>query len=334
MPLVRRGRAHSAYRVPLEVWTSVALLLADKPRKVFMLLCAIKGLKLDDEWWEALYKRTKPYQRNGKMLLDFVKVYELRRSCQFKVVFRLVYGMFCNHCGCRYHHKIFDPYNMRLCNLCLRENHVSNVVLWKDYGLGLEEIGLHYKELVRYMALTHYTKEKELTKFTRDPRDYAARKTSKMIFFWKPDLCRFIDLDARAVEHRRKLDAVSVLKNVFKRTYATSVGKRYFVETLHENELKRMIHPTTGSPFTVGTNHCMGDLLKVGRYAQRDPPDFNIFLAFQRQPKMSILGDREYTVRTMAHRLNLSGSEAAAKLGELATLKGGVAAAIGMVFQM
>ena len=334
MPLVKRGRAHSAFRVPLEVWTSVALLLADCPRKVFMLMCAIKGLKLDDEWWEALYKRTKPFQRNGKMLLDFVKVYELRRPCQFKVVFRLVYGMFCNQCGCRYRHKIFDPYNMRLCNVCLRENHVSSVVLWKDYGIGLEEIGLHYKEMVRYVALANYTKEKDLTKFTRDPRDYAARKTSKIAFFWKSDLCRFIDLEARAVEHRRTMNAVAVLKTVFKRAYTASIGKRYFVETLHENELKRVLHPTTGATFTVGTNHCMGDLLKVGRYSQRDPPDFNVYLAFQRQPKMAILGDREYTVRTMAHRLDLTGSEAARKLGELVVSKGGVAAATGAVFQM
>lgn len=335
MPVVRRGRAHSAFRVPVEVWNTVALLLADSPRKVFMLLCSIKGLRLDDEWWEALYKRIKPYKHKGRMMFNFVKLYELRRPCQYKVVLRLVYGMFCNQCGCRYHHRVFDPYNLRLCNLCLRENHVSNVVLWKDYGIGLEEIGLHYRHFVRYMALTSYSKESELVKFTRDPRDYAARKISKLAFFWMPDLRLFIDFEARAFEHRRALDAVGTLKTVFKRAYVASVGKRYFLETLHENELSRMMCPTTSMPFTVGTNCCMSHLLKSKKsYPMADPPDFNVHLAFQRQPAMPIIGDREYTVRTMAQRLNLSSSQAARKLGELATQKGGTAQCLNVVFTM
>jgi hypothetical protein len=330
----KRPRTEVADHVPIETWSLVALYLSESPRKVFMLLCSIKGLKLDDEWWEALWKRLKPQVRNGKLIFNFVKLYELRRPCQYKVVFRLIYGMFCNQCGCRFHHNVFDAYNMRLCHNCLRDHHVSNVVLWKDYGINLEDIGRDYRLFLRYISLKSYSKAKHLSRFTRDPRDFAVRTLSKIAFFWLPDLRRFFDLDALALEHRRRLRALSLIKAAFKRTYVASVGRRYFFETIQDNELKRVLAPTTATPFTYGTNGLLCNVLKPGRNREPEEPDFNIYAAFHRQPAMSILGDKEYTVRTMAHRLNLNKSGVVRKFGELVASKGSVAECLGVVFQI
>ena len=329
----RRGKTTIGCRVPIETWQNITMHMADKPEKVLMLLCAVKGLTLSDNWWEALFKNTKQDKsRKSRFMYEFAQYYKINRACQYKDLFRLIYGMFCNQCGCRYHHDFFPLYNMRICNECYRENHISNVVLWKDYGIGLEEIGLKYINFIRYIAARSYTNKRDLYKITRDDRDFEAIKNKLFIFFWLPDIKRFFDLSKRAKTQRKKIQAVNLLKACFQRKYVSSISKRYFLENIHENEAKRILFSCTDVPFTYGTNFRLGNVLKKGRQAKPKQPDFNIQLAFQQQPKIPLLGDKEYTIRTMAYKFNLNKSEAISKMETLVSESGSLELALNKIF--
>jgi hypothetical protein len=314
----RRARKWDAHTLSTDLWGQVVINMFDQPRKVLMLLCSIKGFRLSDEWWEKFWFRHRLYNEARNFRAHYYLNYDLKRACQYKTIFRLVYGMFCQQCGCRYHHHVFGAYRLRICTECLRDNHVSNVVLARDYGIGLEEIAQRVKLFVRYIALQYYSKDKMIKAYTRDPRDFEVRKTSKLAFFWMPDLRRFFDMDERRRRHLADIAACNVIKAAVQRNFALSIRRRYLVETLHTNELSRAMDPTTKHRKTYGTNTFLGCVFKPKRSPYPPEPIFNVFLALCRPEPLPVLGDREYTIRTMAHKLDLDREGVERKILELA----------------
>jgi hypothetical protein len=73
-------------------------------------------------------------------------------------------------------------------------------------------------------------------------------------------------------------------------------------------------------------------VLKKGRQVKPKQPDFNIQLAFQQQPKIPLLGDKEYTIRTMEYKFNLNKSEAMAKMKTLVSESGSLELALNKIF--
>jgi len=116
-----RRRNKRTPRLSVDLWGHVVLNLFTCPRKVFMMLCAVKGLQFNDEWWDKYWERHRRYNaaRNRTTIFTAWNPLGLEwpRPCSD--------GMFCSRCGCRFHHSIF---RMRLCRECVRDGHVSNTV--------------------------------------------------------------------------------------------------------------------------------------------------------------------------------------------------------------
>lgn len=307
--------------LPLDSWGNIVVNLYDNPRKVFMLLCAVKGLQLDDAWWKKFWERHRLYNEARHWRPHFYLNYDIRNPALCKVVLRLVYGMFCSKCGCRYHHRIFHPYRMRLCQECVQDHHISNVVLWHEYGVSLEEIARDMRYLVRHTRMQIYKRPKEMTHITRHPLDLKFTPGQKLAFFWLPDLRRLIDLDTRREIQKTRLAAVSHLKAVIKRCFAQHQPRRYFVEYLHLNEMNRQTNPLSMQLHTVGTNWNLAYLTYKKGHKEPKAPELSVDLALRPSLPLHLLADNEYMVNTMVSKLNLDLPAAKAKIEELANGK-------------
>lgn len=294
-------RKRPTVQLPAEVWGQVATHLYENPRKAFMLLCAVKGLQINDTYWQKLWAKNVANCKRKKWKQHFLLTYEVNRPELCKVVLRLVYGMFCSQCGCRFHHTIFEPYKMRVCKECLREKHISNAVLWHDYGIALEEISLHFRNHVRYLGVRQWSL-KDIKRYSTSERDI--KSIGKLVFFWKPDIERLFDLVSRRVQHMVCLQSISTLKAVFQRKYTELQRGRYLLEKLHDNEVNRLIKPITYQRALAGTNWNLSYMI-TGR-ACPVAPTHVLSLTLGKTHVMPLLADDEYTARTALFKLRLN----------------------------
>ena len=314
----RSRRRSPAPLLSMDLWGQIVLHFFDNPRKVFMLLCAVKGLQLNDEWWEKLYHRHKAYNYARNYRPHVYLTYTPDRPELCKVVLKLVYGMFCTLCGCRFHHTLFEQYRMRICCECTRDNHMSNYVLWHTYGIGLEEI-YEYRMFIRHLPLCYYKKPKQMLHLTRSPLDLEFERERKFIFFWKPDLERFFDFDERRAQHRGRILASDIIKAAIKRLWVQTIPPRYYVERIHNNEVVRIVCPINKHRVTAGMNWNLAYLTK--KNGRSTPPAINLDLAFKGTQPMPILASNEYTLKNMGSKLNLKKDQIIAKAQELAAGK-------------
>ena len=282
-----------ASKLSVDVWGQISSHLIENPRRVFMILCTIKGLKFTHEWWAMYWERHKMYiERMNRRPHWFIKLVP-RRPGTHKALLKLVYGLFCQSCGCRYHHTIFVPFNMRLCCECVRERHISNVVLWKDYGIKLQDI-VEFRHFVRFHSLQNYLCPKQILHLSHDPRDVGYTGKRYMIFFWKPDLEKFFPLADMRRAQLQRLSSLNIIKAAFKRAFAQKQKRRYLVEYLHSNEVKR--HSISHDGILWGGSsqtNCV-------RYC----PTFQMEAFFRSKGVLKILADHEFTLKTAASRLS------------------------------
>lgn len=332
MPRVKRIQFLAPQRFSNEVWQNIAKFICNEPAKVYMLLRAIKWLDFDDEFYKSMWEIVKPYE--GEPKPQFLMFYNLKRTCQYRTAFDLLYMKRCHVCHCRFGHQLFEPYCMRLCSQCLQGNHISNVVLWKQYGIGLEEIGKHYMHYIRYIQTGVYRKEKDLMKFSLDPRDFAVRRNCVFIFFWLPDLRRFIDIDCRAKQHQKRTLAANVLKAAFARAYARRLKPIKRPQILKEQALQKIVNPPMASIVIYGTDWSQSYKFRMGNSRTPSTPEFDVRLAFSRACTVKLLGPREYTLRTMAEKFNLDKEGVARKLTELSIKHGGLPLLANRIFEI
>lgn len=294
-------RKRPTVQLPAEVWGQVATHLHENPRKAFMLMCAVKGLKINDTYWQQLWAKNVAYCKRKRWRHHFLLTYEINRPELCKVVLRLIYGMFCSQCGCRFHHTIFETYKMRVCKECLREKHISNVVLWHEYGIALEEISLYFRNHVRYLGVKQWSL-KYIRRYSSNERDI--KSIGKLAFFWKPDLERLFDMPARKAQHIANMRKISILKAVFQRKFVELQRGRYLLEKLHDNEVNRLVKPITYQRALAGTNWNLSYMI-TGR-ACPVAPTHVLSLTLGTTHVMPILADDEYTARTALFRLKLN----------------------------
>jgi hypothetical protein len=280
--MLRKRR--DASKLSTDVWGQISSHLIENPRRVFMILCTIKGLKFTHEWWAFYWERHKLYlQRKNHSPHWFIKLVP-RRPGVHKVILKLVYGLFCESCGCRYHHRIFVPFNMRLCCECKRDRHISNVVLWKDYGIKLQDI-VPYRHFVRFHSFQRYLCPKQILHLSHDPRDVGYFGTRFMIFFWKSDLEKFFPLAEMQRAQLLRVSSLNIIKAAFKRAFAQKQKRRYLVEYLHSNEVARL-----------------GISVHSICWDKRSLADYLRYFEIKGVPKL--LADHEFTLKTAASRLS------------------------------
>ena len=326
----RRSKLLIAGSVSAETWANVCLQLDSNPRKVLMTICAIRGLSwwLDDAWWATFLKRVQTnLQRRGWEPHWFMRAaaFPNIRPPQCRQLIRLVYGMFCEMCGCRFHHRIHNGLMKRLCTECRHDNYVSNTVLYFEYGLSMEDILNPYFHFVRSSRLCEYIKASDYHTYTRHPLDVGGLPKKQLVFFWKPDLARLFDLSALAIAQRRRVAAVDSIKARLRMAYARNAvmrppghkgghgsgpvqWPRYYLETLHSNEVKRIREPLFNPHWIAGGPSPQGYRLSSAREELTNAV-INTRKRFLSRltlyTTMPLLGDREYTLKTAMERLRL-----------------------------
>lgn len=285
--------------ISVDVWSLTCLHLIRCPRKVFMILSTIRGLRFDDTWWSQFWS----LHLKASSELKIKPHWFLKTQCKLslhKPILRLVYGMFCARCGCRYHHTIFQPYKMRLCNECIRTGHISNVVLWLEYGINMEKL-VKYRYFIRHMGLQKYIVPKGITSLTAHPLDLVLRGRKNMVFLWRDDVAAIFDLEEAKKVQKQRLVCVNVIKAHVKRLFLTCVllnkakrlfvEKRHFFEKTHDNEARRVAFAP------IEATKCIGSF----RYWN----DIPLKVAFRGILPLPMLADHEYVPRTAIDKLKL-----------------------------
>ena len=117
----------------------------------------------------------------------------------------------CGLCGAVFHHTPVWSLRMRVCCDCLRENLVSNVVLFHRYGV---DYWKHVHEIAGHVFyfFNHHSPSVLVRSFSWDPLDFVDVKgMSPSIFFWRPHLQAVLDLRAREEKLCQHRAAATVL---------------------------------------------------------------------------------------------------------------------------
>jgi len=296
-------------KLPAEAWAAVALHLASNPRKVFMLVCAVRGLDwwLGTEWWSKYWAKHQEYIRHrGWTPHWFLRYRAWRhlRPVQYRPLLRLVYSLRCDFCGCRFHHGINHHLMVRICTTCSQDRFVSNAVLYVRYGISTAKLLEEWGAFVSYRPVGTYRTVRELKPYTRDAIDLEACN-NKRVFFWRPDVDRLYDLSRCEAEQAAKLLQINRLKACLKRLFIRILPPRYMVEHAFRNEMRRSKEPLllctwfVGGPFSLGWR----------TIPNRGDPS-HIRSAFDKLIEnyysMPLLARDEYVLKTALRRLQLN----------------------------
>lgn len=209
----------------IDVLTMVCMHFQKSPRHIFLMMKACKGLRanLDAQWWArfwAIHQACTTYKRHHYLSES---MHGTLRPQQYAHILRLVYGLRCERCSARWHHRVIPLLKLRLCPLCLKDNLISNHVLWHRYGLRACDVIEAHGHLVTYFPLTHYKRREQMLRdLTNDPIDTAPfehAKTREMMFLWRPDLASLYDLPALQAEQRRRIEKTNRLKACIRRLH-------------------------------------------------------------------------------------------------------------------
>lgn len=290
--------------IPPEVIGMTGMYLVDNPRKILMLCCVSKQITFDEKFWNAVWLKHRLYWKQLKRRPHFYLDYEPTPD-KCKTILKLVYGMFCSVCGCRFHHSVFETYRKRICINCLRDNHVSNNVLYFKYGIELSEI-IPFRFFIRFISIKEYLNSDQVTRFSANELDVNFTGKKRLIFFWKPDLRKFFDLEMRATVFQNKMKSINLIKACFKRRYLQSIKPRHLVEYAINNETKRIIKPIGKLDFMAGTNVNLAHMIKKGGKIRIPTVELNSVFRFWPLPLMN---ENQFCLRTMGEKLNIDCGE-------------------------
>jgi len=301
-------RRRDASKVSIDSWAHICSFLHREPRKVFMLMCTVRGLRMSKEWWETYWRAhlihlaSKSKEPHWYLRCD-------PRPELYQSVLRLVYGMACARCGCRYNHTIHHAMRKRLCCVCIRDSYISSNVLYKVYGIDLHMIAVDYHNFVRHRGIRQYLCPKEVTRLSSHPLDLALRGLHKMVFLWKADIERLFDLSQKRKEQSHRLWHLNKIKAACKMRYAMEICKnrRHCVEQLHFNEIKRHASPVQlEKHLFIGCSPSKGLL----------PAYIRLEHAFRNILPLPLLADDEYDLRCAIDKLRLNPETLKAKVQE------------------
>jgi len=296
-------------RLPVEAWANVGLHLQCNPRKVFMLVCAVRGLDwwLDTEWWIKYWLKHQEYLRHKGWTPHWFLRYRAWRHLrpeQYRPLLRLVYSLRCEFCGCRYHHAINHHLMVRICTTCSQDRHVSNTALYVRYGISTAELLAKWAPFVSYRPVRVYRTVIDLITYTRDPIDLDACN-SRMVFFWRSDVNRLFDLSSCEAKQAAKVSHINLLKACLKRRFIQSLPRRYMLERAFRNEIKRIKEPLRVDSWFVGGPESLGWRTIPNR---KNPA--HIRSPFDKMIKdyycMPLLARDEYILKTALSRLRLN----------------------------
>jgi len=317
-----RPRRPNAQKLSPEIWARICTCLDKTPRKVFMLLCSIKGLDawLTDEWWEVYWRLHQAYNSSRCVYQHWylrTDALGMLRPPMYKPILRLVYGLFCGCCGRRYNHTINHQMKMRICTECRQEQYVSNAVLYFEYGISFADVVERWGDFVRFIPVHNY-KPSEIATMSRNPIDVLPACTREMVFFWLPDIKSLYDMPALRRQQRERVAKLNVIKAAVRRQFACKFRPRHKVEILHANELKRIRKPLLPPKWFVGGMQklgwrCSHNIESASSLQVNARGTFKLRLRMHRP--VPILGKLEFVLKTAVSKFKLNAETLEANRG-------------------
>ena len=169
-------------RVGLDVWMLICAHMEFSPHTVFRLMGACKSIREElgqnPEWWRMFCARVLQYQvglphhSNYKNMLVRLE----RTFGRTQKLLKVVFSRQCCFCGSRYHHRVMPLLGVRVCPTpCLRENLISNIVLFYKYGLSFTDL-MQQPGFDPQRILVRHSRQlmcgKKLGQLTQDPYDH------------------------------------------------------------------------------------------------------------------------------------------------------------------
>ena len=205
-----KASAQTVARVGMDVWVIICSHLEFSPHTIFRLMGAFKPLRVElrnnEPWWHMFYGKILDYQRSlvhsnyKQNLVRMARVFGARKEKLLKVVF----SRQCCFCGNRFQHRIVSALGVRVCpEPCLRQNLVSNIVLYFRYGVAFSDLLLAQPEAQERMIVLHSRQlaarndKLKLARVSLDPLDHGYIKGpinywGVVCFFLRQDLERWL----------------------------------------------------------------------------------------------------------------------------------------------
>jgi hypothetical protein len=155
----------------------------------------------------------------------------------------------CGLCGCRHRHNAYWSLGMRVCQLCMAENTLSNWELFKVYGV-------HYYDIMREITGKVFCFSAPVAVKQHCAHLQLATSKATPIMFWFPHLEKVLGMPALYQEQKRRLAAAEVLCAVLRRSRVYGLRRKHakhplrspdcLVMRIFNEERKRVVSPYSG----------------------------------------------------------------------------------------
>jgi hypothetical protein len=295
-----------------ELWTEICEKhLVAYPRKVFLLLCAIKHLRFSDIWWKGFYENHRIYLNHFHKTRGHWYLRLSHRLGTHKQVLALVYSLRCSQCGCRFYHHIHRQYQKRLCIDCTQDFVISNRTLWMEYGLSLHNF-IEFRFNIRHEGAFEYSCPKQLLSVTNNAGDLALQGKHHLIFFCKRDVDALFNLPKQKQLQIKRVAQINVIKAFCKRAFQQVLKRNFrtFVSRSMYNMAVSQTHQVSNLNLVVGwyrrfpvENHSLNNMTDA-RVAI-----LHVKRLFRDLPPVELVASNEFTYRTMIQKFKFNADQ-------------------------
>ena len=121
----------------------------------------------------------------------------------------------CGLCGCRHRHEAYWSLGMRVCQLCMAENTISNWELVDKYGVHFYDIMRDISSKVFYFTMQATLSESRLA--FHAAMDFQVMGKRPFIMFWRPHMDRLFDFPALYQEQKQRKISAMLLCAILRR---------------------------------------------------------------------------------------------------------------------
>lgn len=232
-------------------------ILISTPRALLRFLHVVRA-KCNVSVWMQVWKLYNELLQNKEYFnVEFSRLVNTKiRYCalHYETILGLVHRNTCEVCGFKINVPIVHDYLKKVvCGPCLQDNYISNVVLYYRYGIQAHALVHKWGMYIRYYPLKKHNSSWIQT-YTREQVDY--EPWNMIMFFWLPDIKKFLDLEYCALLQSKRFQSVNVIKAMIKRLCVVQNAdmKHRDLRWLYHNELCRVRLLSVDSKWVPGSN--------------------------------------------------------------------------------
>ena len=131
----------------------------------------------------------------------------------------------CGLCGCRHRHEVYWSLGMRVCQLCMAENTISNWELVDKYGVHYYDIVRDISGKVFYFSMQTTLGESRLS--FHAAMDFQVMGKKSVVMFWRPHLEKLLDLPVLYQEQKQRKVSAVLLCAILRRLRVYSLRREH-----------------------------------------------------------------------------------------------------------